>query len=203
MSIFRVIKDPDNPYVMINKTMLNNKTLSWKAKGLLAYMLSMPDDWQFYERELTTHSKDGRSSTRSAIRELTEHGYVVKRGQAKNNDGTWGHFIYDVYEIPVVQFSNHGESDRGKSNTTNNDYNNNDVNNISTSFCENDEFISFLNKYCYDRFGKPLRKSNNIHQFDTASYIDHDDLIEYLDEDIKTYDQCNPDYIETIQDRWR
>lgn len=43
MSIMRVEKNKD--YTIMNRTALNDKRLSWKAKGTMAYMLSMPDDF--------------------------------------------------------------------------------------------------------------------------------------------------------------
>ncbi|TKI88055.1 DNA-binding protein, partial [Bacillus wiedmannii] len=46
MGIFRVKKD--NNYSVINNTGLKDKRLSWKAKGILAYILTLPDDWVFY-----------------------------------------------------------------------------------------------------------------------------------------------------------
>ena len=49
---------------MINKEMAQDKTLSWKARGLLLYLLSLPDDWNIYESELIKHATDGRDSTK-------------------------------------------------------------------------------------------------------------------------------------------
>jgi len=34
-------------FTIIGNTGLKDKRLSLKAKGLLAYMLSLPDDWKF------------------------------------------------------------------------------------------------------------------------------------------------------------
>lgn len=48
---------------MLDKGFLNDIRLSWKAKGLLAYMLSLPDDWSFCISDLATHSKCSREST--------------------------------------------------------------------------------------------------------------------------------------------
>ncbi|MGR5875594.1 hypothetical protein ACT7DH_27750 [Bacillus pacificus] len=45
MGIFRVKKDVN--YSVIHNTPLRDEKLSWRAKGLLAYMLSLPDDWTF------------------------------------------------------------------------------------------------------------------------------------------------------------
>lgn len=77
MSIIRVSKNSN--YVVMNRTALNDKRLSWKAKGIMAYMLSMPDDWVFYMDELMTHSTDGRDSFRSGFKELKDAGYVERR----------------------------------------------------------------------------------------------------------------------------
>ena len=56
MAIIRVIKDKSNPYVMLNKTCLRDEKLSWKAKGLHSYLLSLPDDWQIYIEDLNNIS---------------------------------------------------------------------------------------------------------------------------------------------------
>ncbi|KAB1363607.1 DNA-binding protein, partial [Bacillus thuringiensis] len=55
MGIFRVKKDTN--YSVIHNTPLRDENLSWRAKGLLAYMLSLPDDWTFHATELSQHAK--------------------------------------------------------------------------------------------------------------------------------------------------
>lgn len=83
MSIFRVEKNAN--YVVMNRTALNDKNLSWKAKGIIAYMLSMPDDWVFYINELTKHSTDGEKSFRSGLKELKDNGYVKRKPVREGN----------------------------------------------------------------------------------------------------------------------
>ena len=94
-NIIRVKKDKDNPYVLINKNFLNDENLSWKAKGLLAYLLSLPDDWEIYISELQKHSTDGRDSTSNAIKELIKNAYIDRK-----EIRTEGRFksIYTVFE---------------------------------------------------------------------------------------------------------
>lgn len=94
MAIFRVEKN--NNYVTMNRTSLKDERLSWKAKGLHAYMLSMPDDWEFYDTELERHAKDGRDALKSAIKELKEHGYLIRK-QIRKKDGKI------AYETTVVE----------------------------------------------------------------------------------------------------
>ncbi|WP_397537850.1 DnaD domain-containing protein [Rummeliibacillus pycnus] len=77
MGIMRVAKN--NNYTVMNRTALNDTRLSWKAKGIIAYMLSMPDDWVFYFDELVKHSTDGKASFRAGFNELKTCGYVERR----------------------------------------------------------------------------------------------------------------------------
>lgn len=63
-------------YTCICNHAIRNKNLSFKAKGLFVYLLSLPDDWELYKSELMEHSKDKRTSIESAIKELVENGYL-------------------------------------------------------------------------------------------------------------------------------
>ena len=65
-------------FTMMSNVGLRDKRLSFKAKGLLAYMLSLPDDWVFYEEEITKHSTDGKQSVRTGLKELQQLGYLIK-----------------------------------------------------------------------------------------------------------------------------
>lgn len=76
--IIRVQKNKDNPYVMINKEFLSNEQLSWKSKGILAYLLSKPDNWQVIVGDLIKQSTDGERAVRSGLKELKENSYLQK-----------------------------------------------------------------------------------------------------------------------------
>ena len=133
-SIFRIQKDSNNPYVMVNKELLNNTELSWKAKGLLTYLLSLPDNWKIYEDEIVKHAKDGKDSLKSAIKELITHGYI-ERERIRNSSGQLKGYSYCVYEIPSQSGkSNDGNSIKGKSATTNNNYTDIDINNNENNY---------------------------------------------------------------------
>lgn len=58
--VIRVKKRPSN-FVMMDKTFLEDDRLSYKAKGLLAYLLSKPDDWKVIVGNLVNSSKDGKA----------------------------------------------------------------------------------------------------------------------------------------------
>lgn len=76
--IKRALKDKNNPYVIINKKPLENPNLSWEAKGLLAYILSLPDDWDLYISHLVKQSRNKETSVRTIINELIDNNYIQR-----------------------------------------------------------------------------------------------------------------------------
>ena len=99
-NIIRVKKE--TRFVVLDKTFLDDNSLSWKAKGIMAYMLSKPDDWTFYLDELMRHSTDGKASFRSGFKELQDAGYV-QRVKHRKEDGTF-RWETIVYEQPHTDF---------------------------------------------------------------------------------------------------
>lgn len=97
-NIFRVIKNAN--YTTLSNYHFKDKRLSWKAKGLLSTMLSLPDNWDFTVEGLAALSGDGVKSTSSGLKELEEYGYLV-REQHRNEKGYYAETCYNVYEQPV------------------------------------------------------------------------------------------------------
>ncbi|MBD7971391.1 helix-turn-helix domain-containing protein [Paenibacillus gallinarum] len=156
----------ENPYVMIDKYGLNDERLSWKAKGLLAYLLSKPDDWQVYESDLIKRATDGRDSVRTGLRELEKFGYLSRR-QIRGENGSFGHVEYIIYERPVTEdLPDDGKSVDGKKPMTenpstdfpstenplllNNDLNNNDLNNDCLIEAATEIAVSELNSESFN-----------------------------------------------------
>jgi len=99
-TIIRKEKGKTNPYTLISRKSLQNPALSWKAKGMLAYLLSLPDNWQVYIKELPKHCKDGIKSTRRAFKELQAIGHIS--GQKRRNEkGQYLGFEYVVHEVAL------------------------------------------------------------------------------------------------------
>lgn len=63
-------------FTIINNEILRRKDVSWKAKGILAYIMQLPADWEIYLEELQNHATDGRDSFRSGWKELQDAGYI-------------------------------------------------------------------------------------------------------------------------------
>lgn len=97
MPVFRVDKSRD--YTVLSNNIFKDRTLSAKAKGLLAEMLSLPENWDYTLVGLSQLFSDGVDSVRQGIKELEEHGYVV-RERKRNAKGRLGEMEYVIYETP-------------------------------------------------------------------------------------------------------
>ncbi len=84
-------------YTQIDNNLIRNRNLSLKAKGLLIYMLSLPDDWDYTISGLSAECKEGKSSIRSAIDELMKHRYIT-RSLVRGAGGLLDGYEYVVYE---------------------------------------------------------------------------------------------------------
>lgn len=104
MAVMRVVKNKD--YSIVHNGFINNKNLSFKAKGILLYFLSKPDNWDFYLKEMALNSKDGVESIKAGISELENLGYIHKSLKRSDNGKLSGGYDYTVYEIPQPKQEN-------------------------------------------------------------------------------------------------
>ena len=150
--IYRNPKDADHPFAQIDKQLINDRRLSWKAKGLMLYLLSKPDDWQVIIGDLVNHARDSEGSTRNGINELIQFGYIKREPIRDKQKGYIKSWQYDIAETPdfftslqktTLSKSTSGKPTSGKFHPTNKD-----INNIEITKKENtDVFCDFnLNK---------------------------------------------------------
>lgn len=89
----------NTPFVLLNKESLQDKSISWQAKGLLAYLLSLPDDWQILVVDLANRSTNGKDSTAAILNELIKAGYI-ERQKIKDEKNRFGGYDYTVFDSP-------------------------------------------------------------------------------------------------------
>lgn len=88
---------PDANWTVVQNAVLRHPRLTFKARGLLCYLLSLPDNWQVSAERIATGGPDGRDAIRSALSELEREGYLVRR-KSQNRRGQWttNSFVYDI-----------------------------------------------------------------------------------------------------------
>lgn len=97
MEICRVVKTKD--YTVMSNYHLRDRRLSAKEMGLLSFVLSLPDDWDFTIRGLIGLMRDGKDSIYGALRNLEAFGYVRRR-QRRNAKGQLSRVEYSFFEQP-------------------------------------------------------------------------------------------------------
>lgn len=85
-------------YTIISNSVLKNKNLSLKAKGLYAYMWSLPDDWDYSVAGLVAVLKEGKQAINEALKELEREGYLVRTILRKG--GKFSDMDYILNEFP-------------------------------------------------------------------------------------------------------
>lgn len=200
--IIRIAKDKNNPYVIINKKFLQDPRLSWKAKGILAYLLSLPDDWKIFEEELAKHAYDGIKALKTGIKELVYWGYI-ERKKSRNDQGKYTGWEYCVRETsPTIPFSDVGFSDVRKRPATNNDVTDNNSsndNNDNGVFSTrentqiNEDVVEAIKLYMNDLYKQRTNKKHpylktvqykqiyeTINSFANENNLDYDGIVEIM-----------------------
>jgi len=86
---------------IVPNDLLNSSNISFKAKGLYAFIQSKPDAWDFSAERISNQVKEGLPSIISGLKELESNGYL----QRKKYQNKLGHFEieYILYENPFVE----------------------------------------------------------------------------------------------------
>lgn len=101
MTIIRHEHNKQNPYVIINKSVLEDHELSWGAKGLLSYLVSKPYDWEIRVSHLSKiygARGGGERAIYTLLNELMEAGYCI-RSQSRDMDGKFEKVEYIIHEF--------------------------------------------------------------------------------------------------------
>ena len=104
-------------YAVLAMAIVEDSRLSWKAKGLMAYLASRPQGWNINEQDLINRSTDGRDAVRAGLNELVDAGYLV-RERVANPEGRFAKTIWHIHNKETGGttdgFSGRGETIDGK-----------------------------------------------------------------------------------------
>lgn len=102
------LKKQEIGFAQIKNEVLQDRSLSWKAKGIFAYIYSKPENWDFAIDRISFDSQDGYDSTNTGIKELEEWGYL-ERIKLKT-----GRIEYQIRYKPTREKAYQGKSLPGK-----------------------------------------------------------------------------------------
>ena len=97
--VFKVHKNKN--YTVMSNYHLREKEMSLKAKGLLSWMLSNSEDWDYSIAGIVANCKENETAIESALDELKTFGYleVIKKMPNETESGRI-EYVYNIYEMP-------------------------------------------------------------------------------------------------------
>jgi hypothetical protein len=76
-------------FTIIENSSIQDACLSYRARGVLAYLLSLPDGWVTDHRKLASFAVEGERAVLAALKELQTHGYLIRRRFQDPTTGRW------------------------------------------------------------------------------------------------------------------
>jgi hypothetical protein len=75
-------------FTAVDRRAINDTNLSFRARGLLVWLLDKPDGWRVNSTEIAQHCKEGRDAIRACLSELEAGGYL-SRERVRTDAGKW------------------------------------------------------------------------------------------------------------------
>lgn len=94
-------KRKKNGFTQIANNLFEDSKLSWKAKGILCYLLSRPNNWKINKTDLQNKAIEGRDAVQSGLNELKELGYLHIYPN-KNEKGQIDSWIWEYDDTPFL-----------------------------------------------------------------------------------------------------
>lgn len=107
MPIIRAKHNKD--FTQIKNATLREKGLSLRARGLLAYMLSFPDNWEFSVCNIVAETGESDRTVRRILAELEKQGFIY-REQSRDDLGKFEDATSWVFETATARISRKKET---------------------------------------------------------------------------------------------
>jgi hypothetical protein len=147
MPLVRGFHSFDDHFTQIPNEWLRDSRLTFKARGLLAMLLSHSEGWSLSTAAIAEQNQEGKDAIRSAIAELQEFGYL-SRSQV-NDNGRFGEAVWvtqDPTATPLAGFPSSGFPSSGNPTPKNNNLKEEQLTNTTKNISAH-LFTEFWNEY--------------------------------------------------------
>lgn len=89
-----------NDFTIIPNEILRNKEMKSSTKNILLTMFSLPPNWDFSIKGISSCVHEGYETVQKSLVELEKMGYITRKRERKQG-GIFGAMIYTVHQFPV------------------------------------------------------------------------------------------------------
>ena len=100
----QLIKEIKKDFIIVQNEIVQDPSLSLKAKGVYSLLLSLPDNWEFSVKALTKLARDGKDSIASALRELEDACLLKREMRMADCTGKIEGCDYVIFDKPYTPF---------------------------------------------------------------------------------------------------
>lgn len=96
-------------FTLISNKLLQDCTLSFEEKGLLVFLLSLPEDWVLYKSNLHEKTKQPRGTVDRVFKLLQDKSYIISVKMIDAKTKVFQGWNHVVYEQPIMDESRDGQ----------------------------------------------------------------------------------------------
>jgi hypothetical protein len=172
-------------YGIAPNSLLNNKEMSLRAKGLFAYIQSKPDGWNFSAERIALSHVEGKEAIMSALKELENHGYLIRQ-KIHGERGKWEQTY--ILTFPATTVLPTTVEPSAVEPSTVNPYNNSNID-YSKKDIVNKSIVDERFEKFWGLYNKEVAKDKCYSEWKYINTIDKDKILRAL----PTYVQATPD----------
>ena len=193
-------------YTVMSNYHLRDKNLTLKAKGLLSWMLSNTEGWDYSVAGIVEVMKENRDAINSALTELEDFGYLTRK--KIRDGGKFGGVEYLITEIPFTDFplsvnpTTENPQQRNTNKTSNNKINKNTLPTVEEQAPSGKKKLSYKdilsdpeNKYVAEALEKFLSSCKG------KNYTPKIETVKKFADTLREHSQGNPEIAMRIVDQ--
>lgn len=89
-------------FAIIPNEISQSKELTMEEKGMMCFLLSLPENWVLYKKNLYNQMPDGKHAVDRVFKSLQQKGYILSCRQIDAATGRmdgWNHIVYDSPQL--------------------------------------------------------------------------------------------------------
>lgn len=100
-----ILRHRTSGFTTVSNNVIHTLKGDLECLGFYLYLLSLPDNWEFYKTEIMNTCNIGMKKLDTLLKKLSTHGLIVY-GQKRDGKGQFSHFFIDIYDTESLKNNN-------------------------------------------------------------------------------------------------